>query len=387
MYNFIKKREHGLIRPLRLERAETTRRIYSLQLSKKKELALSHRGGVNCMKIENVEQRYLLTGGGDGKIHVFDLESIPAENLRNEPIASTARIDRHKYSVTSVTWYPFDTGMFVTSSYDTTIKVWDTNSMKPAYEFELECRVNMQSMSSIASHSLVASAATEPRIRLCDLNSGAFTHSLTGHSGSVLSCTWSSNQEYILYSGGADRTIRVWDIRRASSCLMSLDQDNEVDRDPLADTNTAHGKGVNGLSVTKDGRYLVSLGLDEKIRLWDTETGRNTFVNYGSNWRNRFQLSLEPTTSSPDVWPPLLYVPSDDRQVLVYRLLDGVLIQRLKGHYGRVTCVEKRESYQEYYSASSGGEVLVWEPPNEDDNNAIMTEELDLDAWSESEEE
>lgn len=44
MYNFIKKREHGLIRPLRLERAETTRRIYSLQLSKKKELALSHRG-------------------------------------------------------------------------------------------------------------------------------------------------------------------------------------------------------------------------------------------------------------------------------------------------------------------------------------------------------
>lgn len=40
------------------------------------------------------------------------------------------RIDRHKYSVTSVTWYPFDTGMFVTSSYDTTIKVWDTNSMK-----------------------------------------------------------------------------------------------------------------------------------------------------------------------------------------------------------------------------------------------------------------
>lgn len=148
-----------------------------------------------------------------------------------------------------------------------------------------------------------------------------------------------------------------------------------VDRDPLADTNTAHGKGVNGLSVTKDGRYLVSLGLDEKIRLWDTETGRNTFVNYGSNWRNRFQLTLEPTISSPDVWPPLLYIPSDDRQVLVYTLLDGVLIQRLKGHYGRATCVEKRESYQEYYSASSGGEVLVWEPQNEDDNSALVTTE------------
>lgn len=40
------------------------------------------------------------------------------------------RQDRHKYAVTSVGWYPFDTGMFVTSSYDTTIKVWDTNTMK-----------------------------------------------------------------------------------------------------------------------------------------------------------------------------------------------------------------------------------------------------------------
>lgn len=72
-------------------------------------------------------------------------------------------------------------------------------------------------MSSIASHSLVAckhscdenmylilviAAADEPRIRLCDLTSGAFTHSLTGHRGYVLSCVWSTNQEYILYSGG-----------------------------------------------------------------------------------------------------------------------------------------------------------------------------------------
>lgn len=137
----------------------------------------------------------------------------------------------------------------------------------------------------------------------------------------------------------------------------------------MAETNTAHGKGVNGLSLTNDGRYLVSLGLDEKIRLWDTETGQNTLVNYGSNWRNRFQLSLEPTVSGPDVWPPLLYVPSDDRQVLIYRLLDGVLVHRLKGHFGRVSCIEKRDAYQEFYSGSSASEILCWEPPMQDDDN------------------
>lgn len=134
----------------------------------------------------------------------------------------------------------------------------------------------------------------------------------------------------------------------------------------MAKTNTAHGRGVNGLTVTKDGRYLVSLGLDEKIRLWDTKTGYNTFVNYGSSWRNSLKLHLEATVSGPDVWPPLLYVPSDARQVLVYRLLDGVLVKRLKGAYGRVICVEKGEDYQEFYSGSSGSDILVWEPPIED---------------------
>lgn len=146
-----------------------------------------------------------------------------------------------------------------------------------------------------------------------------------------------------------------------------------VDTDPLADTNAAHGKGVNGLSVTKDGRFLVSLGLDEKIRLWDTQTGRNTFINYGSNWRNRFKLSIEPTISGPDVWPPLLYIPSDDREILVYGLFDGLLIRRLKGHYGRVGCIEKRESYQEYYSGSSESDILIWEPPIQDDNMLVET--------------
>lgn len=155
-------------------------------------------------------------------------------------------------------------------------------------------------------------------------------------------------------------------------------------QDPLAETNTAHGKGVNGLLMTPDGRHLVSLGLDEKIRLWDTESGKNTFVNYGSSWRNRFKLHMEATVSSADVWPPLLYIPSDDRQVLVYRLLDGVLIQRLKGAYGRVICIEKRDAYQEFYSGSNGGEILVWEPPIQGENTNEI-EDVDLDAWSASE--
>lgn len=38
----------------------------------------------------------------------------------------------HKFSVETVQWYPYDTGMFVSSSFDKTMKVWDTETLKVA---------------------------------------------------------------------------------------------------------------------------------------------------------------------------------------------------------------------------------------------------------------
>ncbi|KAI8877772.1 excision repair cross-complementing rodent repair deficiency, complementation group 8-like protein [Backusella circina FSU 941] len=378
MYGFIKKRSNGQIRARQLEIVEMTKRSYDVELSRRKEMAFGHRAGISSLSIEKLEQRYLLSGGGDGKINLYDLQQ--EQQGPTKALSSTLKRDQHEYAVTSVHWYPFDTGMFVTSSLDRTVKLYDTESMKSVFTFTLKSKVNCASMSSIASHGLIACAASEPKIRLCDLNGGTSTHSLKGHEGSVLSCTWSTHREYILYSGGNDGTIRAWDIRSVDSALMSLDQDNAVD--PLASTNLAHGKGVNGVSVTADGRHLVSLGLDEKIRLWDTETGHNTFVNYGNSFRNGFKFCLYPISSGPSVYPPLLYVPSDNREVLVFRLMDGVLIKRLKGAYGRVTCVEKREEYLDLYSGSNGGDIMIWEPPMQEKLEGGIVE--DIDNWSDS---
>lgn len=46
MYSVIKQRQYGLIKPLKLEREEITRRAYNLQPSQSKEIALSHRGNL-----------------------------------------------------------------------------------------------------------------------------------------------------------------------------------------------------------------------------------------------------------------------------------------------------------------------------------------------------
>ena len=42
---------------------------------------------------------------------------------------------------------------------------------------------------------------------------------------------------------------------------------------------TAHGGHVNGLCFTHDGLHLVSFGTDDRLRLWDAITGKNTLVS------------------------------------------------------------------------------------------------------------
>lgn len=44
-------------------------------------------------------------------------------NFRSHP-------DAHKFSVETVQWYPHDTGMFTSSSFDKTLKIWDTNTLQ-----------------------------------------------------------------------------------------------------------------------------------------------------------------------------------------------------------------------------------------------------------------
>lgn len=43
---------------------------------------------------------------------------------------SNERNKGHEYAITGVRWWPVDTGMFTSSSFDKFIKVWDTNTLE-----------------------------------------------------------------------------------------------------------------------------------------------------------------------------------------------------------------------------------------------------------------
>lgn len=88
-------------------------------------------------------------------------------------------------------------------------QVWDANAVQVACNFSFTDPVNALAMSRCAtSHCLIASATAGTEVRLCDPNSGSFSHSLSGHQDGVWAAVWSLQNEWELVTGGCDGQVK-----------------------------------------------------------------------------------------------------------------------------------------------------------------------------------
>ncbi|XP_068135171.1 DNA excision repair protein ERCC-8 [Hyperolius riggenbachi] len=398
MLGFLWSRLCGVDSNVRLSRAEATRRVLTLELNKDRDVQRMHENGINALDIEPVENRYMLSGGAEGIVALYDLENLtrkPSYTCKAVCSIGRGHPDGHKFSVETVQWYPHDTGMFTSSSFDKTLKVWDTNTLRLAEVFQFDGTVYSHHMSPIATkHSLIAVGTKNPKVQLCDLKSGSCSHILQGHRGEVLSVCWSPRYDCILATASADSRVKLWDVRKASSCLITLDQHSgEKSKSSSEAANTAHDGRVNGLCFTSDGLHLLTLGTDHRMRLWNSATGDNTLVNYGKV-SNCSRKSVK-FTVSVGCNPEFVFVPLDTK-IAIYTIYTGVQISVLRGHYNDVYCCVFQPYYQELYSGSKDSNILAWVPamrepvPDEDSEKPKSQAHLHPafeDAWSSSDEE
>jgi DNA excision repair protein ERCC-8 len=400
-YNYILNNyEIGKWSSKKLKKVFMRKRYDQIELGKNIEIKHSHSGPINSLAIETIENKYMLSVGIDANIFLYDLDdkqdnnehsNFNNTNINNnnnlkviKPMVSANREDKHKYSITNICWYPIDNGMYTTSSMDHSIKVWDTNFMKPIFSFKFDGPVYNHAFSPIAqTHNLIATGSTSSFVILCDLRSGSQSHILRGHKNPVVGLDWSPSNEYLLASGSGDHTIRLWDIRKPKSCLTSLCQNNSGDK---IDNVTAHNGTVNGLKFLSDSSQILSVGNDNKIHLWNIGGGinMNTMLNFGNELINQYEKVIFPAVTDLSECQPLLFQPSNDNDILVYDLYEAKLIKRLKGHFESVNCVVIRNGYQELYSCGNDSEIIQWEPyeGNKEEEKENQEEE---NNWSDDE--
>eukprot|EP00298_Acanthocystis_sp_HF-20_P003521 c13868_g1_i2.p1 GENE.c13868_g1_i2~~c13868_g1_i2.p1 ORF type:complete len:396 (+),score=141.78 c13868_g1_i2:54-1190(+) len=330
-----------------------------------------HTGPINCLDVEFVDNRYVLSGGSDCQIVITD-------SLKNEVVTTIDKGKGHKFAVTSVCWYPCDTGMFLSAGFDETVVVWDTNTSKKAIKFPLGCHVYQISMSQIASsHALVAVATKSRTLRLCDLRTGTSTHCLLGHQGAIFSTHWSPSCEYLLSSGSEDMSILLWDIRK-SNFIMSFDAENHQktttdhvskERAKSQTPFRSHTAPVCSLCFSPDGFQLYSLASDGRISAWDTVVGGRRPVNFPKT--RPFQLKSKQMGMSR--YGDYIFVPNK-KDVDMFETSTGKKIKTLKAHLEQINCCSYNHWSETLFTCGDDRQIIEWYPrekvlQSNDENN------------------
>ncbi|CAK3841490.1 related to DNA excision repair ERCC-8 [Lecanosticta acicola] len=414
MNSFLLNRQLGSISPQALAKAQNNRLLKALAAAPDVNFALqdagarasntagirdvAHAAGVNSIAIDRFEGRYMISGGADSSLGVWDLEAAARssdDRSTHLPLGFSARTSTtQSLGITHISFYPFDSLALLTSGYDHTLKLFSSETLEASASFDIGSTVYSHATSTVAPHLLVACASQHPAIRLVDLKSGANTHSLAGHSGSVLAVAWHPKDENILASGATDGVVRLWDIRRGASSLGVLDMDDSIGITGYDGRGTgarrrergrSHTGAVNGIVWTEDGRYLVSNGHDERMRIWNMYSGANTLANFGPGLKNATTTALFPLIAPSylcETGKETLFYPNS-KEILAFDMHSGLLQSRLriKGLPGlqdhsdtstrnpknRTTCLAWRAHHVEMYSAHGDGSIRCWRPRTTED--------------------
>jgi WD40 repeat protein len=166
---------------------------------------------------------------------------------------------------------------------------------------------------------------------------------LRGHTSAVLSVSISPDGKRIV-SGSSDNTVKVWDVEKSQVQL----------------TLQGHTGGVSSVSISPDGRRIVSGGYDSTVKVWDAEKGQELLT-----------LKGHPGVSSVSISPDGKRIVSGghDSTVKVWDAEEGQELFTLKGHTGPVLSVSISPDGKRIVSGSGGdlinrrkaGEVKVWD--------------------------
>ncbi|KAI3321540.1 WD40-repeat-containing domain protein [Xylariaceae sp. AK1471] len=175
-----------------------------------------------------------------------------------------------------------------------------------------------------------------------DIESRRVLHHIEGHDDDVNAvCFADKSSPHILYSGSDDTTIKVWDRR-------SMGDGRE------AGAFVGHIEGLTYMDSKDDGRYLLSNGKDQSMKLWDLKMMYTSAQFREKNPRQHTPYSdfdYRWSKFDDDDWFPH----PDDNSVVTFRG-HKVLRTLIRCHFSPPSSTNSRY----VYSGSHDGKVYIW---------------------------
>ncbi|XP_061495490.1 apoptotic protease-activating factor 1 isoform X2 [Rhineura floridana] len=277
----------------------------------------------------------------------------------------------HMSWVHSVT-FSCDGSLFLTSSDDQTIRIWETNKVCKSSAVVLKREIDvlflvneviilaidslkhLQLINGFTGHTIYLTEGREPFICCCclyedlqiaafgeengtvkvlNLSSGNVLKSRTGHREAVQHCQFTSDGKTLI-SSSDDSTIQVWNWQSEECILLK-----------------GHKEPVKNFHLLKHSR-LLSWSFDGTIKLWNTVTGE----------LERDLICHEDAILSCAVSPnaTMFITTSADKTAKVWSSESSSVLHELLGHKGCVRCCVFSVDNKLLATGDDNGEIRVW---------------------------
>ncbi|MCJ1324912.1 hypothetical protein MMC10_001574 [Thelotrema lepadinum] len=268
--------------------------------------------------------KQIVSGSHDKTIRIWNVNSGTLDQI----------LEGHWEAVRSVAVSPNGKHL-ISTSWDRSIRIWDTETGKPIETFGSQGYGTgvFSADNELAAWGLANGDDNRAgRIQVWNFGTRKYSHIL----GSDDSMVWSlafAPQEQHLASGHQDGTIKIWDCV-LGACLRML----------------TNGEGsVDSLAYSPNGNRLASgTGLAD-VCLWDPDAG--TLLQ-----TLKHDCSVDSIAFSPDGKT----LASGSDEILVWDVITGTLLYRLRGHASDVTSLLFSPDGTQIASASVDATIRMW---------------------------
>ncbi|AFY57842.1 WD40 repeat-containing protein [Rivularia sp. PCC 7116] len=269
------------------------------------------------------DDKLLVTGGADGEIRMWELES--GKQILN--------FRGHNDWVSSVA-FNFDGKIIASCSHSSAIKLWDSKTGECLKI--LRGHTNKVRQIAFDSNSTILASCSDNRIiKLWDVSTEKCINTLRGHTGRIWTVAIAPNNK-IVASGSYDSSVKIWDIL-TGDCLQTLHE---------------HDHRVISVVFSHDSKILASGSKDKIIKIWDINTGKciKNLIGHTKTIRS-LVFSKDNQT---------LFSASSDSTIKVWSINDGKCLKTITGHKNRIRTIALNSKDTVLVSCSDDQTIKLW---------------------------